>query len=81
VFVWLFRLDTQKEEEQIVRISRDETLSRLPLRMQSGRIVELVQLRDSSRPVRKSENLRTDRRCTPSLALQLGERGQGPEAV
>lgn len=51
--MWLFRLDQQKEEEQIVRISRDETLSRLPVRVQSGRIVELVQLRDSSRPVRQ----------------------------
>ena len=47
----LFFWDNKKEEEQIAQISRDETLSRLPLRLSTNRIVELVQLRDTVRPV------------------------------
>ncbi|KAG0470238.1 hypothetical protein HPP92_016938 [Vanilla planifolia] len=43
--------DNKKEEEQLAQISRDETLSRLPLRLSTNRIVELVQLRDTARPV------------------------------
>ncbi|MCO5587219.1 hypothetical protein L7F22_041166 [Adiantum nelumboides] len=50
-FVALFIWDARREEEQLARISRDETLSRLPLRLNNNRVVELVQLRDSSRPI------------------------------
>ncbi|KAL2649640.1 hypothetical protein R1flu_017768 [Riccia fluitans] len=50
-FVALFIWDNKKEEEQIARISRDETLSRLPVQLQSNRIVELSQLRESTRPI------------------------------
>lgn len=51
VFVALFFWDNKKEEEQLAQITRNETLSRLPLRLSTNRIVELVQLRDTSRPV------------------------------
>lgn len=34
-----------------MQITRNETLSRLPLRLSTERIVELVQLRDTARPV------------------------------
>lgn len=51
VLVALLFWDNKKEEEQLAQISRDETLSRLPLRLSTDRIVELVQLRDSVRPV------------------------------
>eukprot|EP01018_Ginkgo_biloba_P002679 Gb_01636 [translate_table: standard] len=51
VLVALFIWDNKKEEEQIAQISRDETLSRLPLRLSTNRVVELVQLRDTVRPV------------------------------
>ena len=47
----LFLWDNKKEEEQLAQITRDETLSRLPLRLSTNRIVELVQLRDTVRPV------------------------------
>ena len=50
-FVALFLWDNKKEEEQLAQISRDETLSRLPLRLSTNRVVELVQLRDTVRPV------------------------------
>ena len=49
--VLLFFWDNKKEEEQLAQISRDETLSRLPLRLSTNRVVELVQLRDTVRPV------------------------------
>lgn len=51
VFVALLFWDNKKEEEQLAQILRDETLSRLPLRLSTDRIVELVQLRDTVRPV------------------------------
>ncbi|KAL5996079.1 Protein LOW PSII ACCUMULATION 1, chloroplastic [Asimina triloba] len=51
VLVALFLWDNKKEEEQLAQISRNETLSRLPLRLSTNRIVELVQLRDTARPV------------------------------
>lgn len=51
VLVALFFWDNKKEEEQLAQISRDETLSRLPLRLSTNRVVELVQLRDTVRPV------------------------------
>lgn len=51
VFITLFLWDNKKEEEQLAQISRDETLSRLPLRLSTNRIVELVQLRGTVRPV------------------------------
>lgn len=50
-FVALYIWDNKKEEEQIARISRDETLSRLPLRLQTNRIVELSQIRETTRPL------------------------------
>lgn len=49
--VALFLWDNKKEEEQLAQITRDETLSRLPLRLSTHRVVELVQLRDTVRPV------------------------------
>lgn len=55
VFVALYLWENKKEEEQIFRITRDERLSRLPLRLSTGRIVELVQLRENTRPVGISE--------------------------
>lgn len=51
VFVALFLWENKKEEEQLSQITRDETLSRLPLRLSTNRVVELVQLRDTVRPV------------------------------
>ncbi|XP_078439772.1 tetratricopeptide repeat (TPR)-containing protein [Wolffia australiana] len=51
VLVALYIWDNKKEEEQIAQITRDETLSRLPLRLSTNRIVELVQLRDTARPI------------------------------
>lgn len=51
VFVALFIWDSKKEEEQLARISRNEILSRLPLRLNSSRVVELVQLRETTRPI------------------------------
>ncbi|KAI5425030.1 protein LOW PSII ACCUMULATION 1, chloroplastic [Lathyrus oleraceus] len=51
VFVALFLWENKKEEEQLALISRNETLSRLPLRLSTNRVVELVQLRDIVRPV------------------------------
>lgn len=56
VFVALFFWENKKEEEQISQITRDETLSRLPLRLSTNRVVELVQLRDTVRPVSTSSS-------------------------
>ncbi|KAL9435702.1 hypothetical protein AB3S75_021884 [Citrus x aurantiifolia] len=69
VFIALFLWDNKKEEEQLAQISRDETLSRLPLRLSTNRIVELVQLRDTVRPV-----ILAGRKETVSLAIQKAER-------
>ncbi|KAK4282479.1 hypothetical protein QN277_013852 [Acacia crassicarpa] len=69
VLVALFFWDNKKEEEQLAQISRDETLSRLPLRLSTNRIVELVQLRDTVRPV-----ILAGKKETVSLALQRAER-------
>ncbi|KAL9247177.1 hypothetical protein vseg_020635 [Gypsophila vaccaria] len=73
VLVALFLWENKKEEQQLAQISRNETLSRLPLRLSTNRIVELVQLRDTVRPVilagkkesvsqamRKAEKFRTE---------------------
>ncbi|KAL6208441.1 hypothetical protein ACLB2K_019390 [Fragaria x ananassa] len=51
VLVALFLWENKKEEEQLAQISRDESLSRLPLQLSTNRVVELVQLRDTVRPV------------------------------
>jgi hypothetical protein len=51
VLVALYFWENKKEEKQITQISRNETLSRLPVRLSTNRIVELVQLRDINRPV------------------------------
>ncbi|XP_054813130.1 protein LOW PSII ACCUMULATION 1, chloroplastic [Prosopis cineraria] len=69
VLVALFVWDNKKEEEQLAQISRNETLSRLPLRLSTNRIVELVQLRDTVRPV-----ILAGKKETVSLALQRAER-------
>lgn len=49
VLVALFIWENRKEEQQITVISRNETLSRLPVRLSTNRITELVQLRDITR--------------------------------
>ncbi|XP_042390842.1 protein LOW PSII ACCUMULATION 1, chloroplastic-like isoform X2 [Zingiber officinale] len=64
-FIW----DNKKEEEQLAQISRDETLSRLPLRLSTNRIVELVQLRDTCRPV-----ILAGKKETVSRAMEKAER-------
>ncbi|KAL5795578.1 hypothetical protein ACOSQ2_000398 [Xanthoceras sorbifolium] len=69
VLVALFFWDNKQEEEQLAQISRDETLSRLPLRLSTNRIVELVQLRDTVRPV-----ILAGTKETVSLAMQKAER-------
>ncbi|RDX85261.1 Protein LOW PSII ACCUMULATION 1, chloroplastic [Mucuna pruriens] len=69
VLVALFFWDNKKEEEQLAQISRDETLSRLPLRLSTNRVVELVQLRDTVRPV-----ILAGKKETVSLAMQRAER-------
>jgi hypothetical protein len=51
VLVALYFWENKKEEKQITQISRNETLSRLPVRLSTNRIIELVQLRDINRPV------------------------------
>lgn len=69
VFVALFIWDNKKEEEQLAQISRTETLSRLPLRLSTNRVVELVQLRDTVRPV-----ILSGKKETVALAIQKAER-------
>ncbi|KAI3679029.1 hypothetical protein L6452_38336 [Arctium lappa] len=69
VFVALIIWDNKKEEEQLAQISRNETLSRLPLRLSTNRVVELVQLRDTARPV-----ILAGKKETVSLAIQKAER-------
>ncbi|XP_021906792.1 protein LOW PSII ACCUMULATION 1, chloroplastic [Carica papaya] len=69
VLVALFFWDNKKEEEQLAQISRDETLSRLPLRLSTNRVVELVQLRDTVRPV-----ILAGKKDTVSSAIQKAER-------
>eukprot|EP00262_Sarcandra_glabra_P002216 TRINITY_DN12483_c0_g1_i4.p1 TRINITY_DN12483_c0_g1~~TRINITY_DN12483_c0_g1_i4.p1 ORF type:complete len:371 (-),score=86.86 TRINITY_DN12483_c0_g1_i4:304-1416(-) len=69
ILVALFIWDNKKEEEQLAQISRDETLSRLPLRLSTNRIVELVQLRDTTRPV-----ILAGRKETVSSAIEKAER-------
>nr|XP_043638411.1 protein LOW PSII ACCUMULATION 1, chloroplastic [Erigeron canadensis] len=68
-FVALYIWDNKKEEEQLTQISRNETLSRLPLRLSTNRVVELVQLRDTARPV-----ILAGKKETVSLAIQKAER-------
>lgn len=69
ILVALFLWENRKEEEQLAQITRDETLSRLPLRLSTNRIVELVQLRDTVRPV-----ILAGKRESVSLAMQKAER-------
>lgn len=69
ILVALFFWDNKKEEEQLAQISRDETLSRLPLRLSTNRVVELVQLRDTVRPM-----ILAGKRESVSLAMQKAER-------
>ncbi|XP_030461948.2 protein LOW PSII ACCUMULATION 1, chloroplastic [Syzygium oleosum] len=69
VLVALFFWDNKKEEEQLEQISRNETLSRLPLRLSTNRVVELVQLRDTVRPV-----ILAGKKETIALAMQKAER-------
>ncbi|GMQ00046.1 hypothetical protein CsSME_00047288 [Camellia sinensis var. sinensis] len=65
----LFFWDNKREEEQLEQISQNETLSRLPLRLSTNRVVELVQLRDTVRPV-----ILAGKKETVSLAIQKAER-------
>ncbi|XVF72593.1 hypothetical protein PTKIN_Ptkin12aG0133500 [Pterospermum kingtungense] len=65
----LFFWDNKREEEQLAQISRDETFSRLPLRLSTNRVVELVQLRDTVRPV-----ILAGKKESISLAVQKAER-------
>lgn len=69
VLVALFLWENKKEEEQLTQISRDENLSRLPLRLSTNRIVELVQLRDTVRPV-----ILAGKKETVSLSIQQAAR-------
>ncbi|KAF3677584.1 Protein LOW PSII ACCUMULATION 1, chloroplastic [Capsicum annuum] len=69
VLVALLFWDNKKEEEQLAQISRDETLSRLPLLLSTNRIVELVQLRDTVRPV-----ILAGKKETVSLAMRNAEK-------
>ncbi|KAE8693742.1 Protein LOW PSII ACCUMULATION 1 [Hibiscus syriacus] len=69
VLVALFFWDNKKEEEQLEQISRNETLSRLPLRLSTNRIVELVQLRDTVWPV-----ILAGKKESVSSAIQKAER-------
>ncbi|KAI3449505.1 hypothetical protein Pfo_006170 [Paulownia fortunei] len=93
VLVALYFWDNKKEEEQLAQITRNETLSRLPLRLSTNRIVELVQLRDTARPVilagkketvasamRKAERFRTEllRRGVILVPVVWGE-GREPQ--
>lgn len=50
-FIAIYLWENKKEEEQISRITRDETLSRLPVRLANNRTVELSALRENTRPV------------------------------
>ncbi|KAA3475069.1 protein LOW PSII ACCUMULATION 1, chloroplastic [Gossypium australe] len=74
VLVALFFWDNKKEEEQLAQISRNETLSRLPLRLSTNRIVELVQLRDTVRPVSWIQVILAGKKESVSSALQKAER-------
>ncbi|WCJ21348.1 Protein LOW PSII ACCUMULATION 1 chloroplastic [Euphorbia peplus] len=78
VLVALFLWDNKKEEEQIAQITRDETLSRLPLRLSTNRVVELVQLRDTVRPVilaGKKENVTRAMQKAERFRTELLSRG------
>ncbi|KAK9756987.1 hypothetical protein RND81_01G133800 [Saponaria officinalis] len=69
VLVALFLWENKKEEQQLAQISRNETLSRLPLRLSTNRVVELVQLRDTVRPV-----ILAGKRESVSLAMWKAEK-------
>ncbi|KAB2623698.1 protein LOW PSII ACCUMULATION 1 [Pyrus ussuriensis x Pyrus communis] len=69
VLVALFLWENKKEEEQLSQISRDENLSRLPLRLSTNRVVELVQLRDTVRPV-----ILAGKKETVALSIQQAAR-------
>jgi hypothetical protein len=51
VLVALFFWDNKRGEEQLAEITKDETLSSLPLHLSTNQVVKLVQLRDTVRPV------------------------------
>uniref|UniRef100_J3KZT1 Uncharacterized protein n=1 Tax=Oryza brachyantha TaxID=4533 RepID=J3KZT1_ORYBR len=69
VLVALYFWENKKEEQQITQISRNETLSRLPVRLSTNRITELVQLRDITRPV-----ILAGSKASVTRALQRAER-------
>ncbi|GJP45926.1 hypothetical protein CLOM_g5261 [Closterium sp. NIES-68] len=74
LYVW----EQRREEEQMGRVSRDETLSRLPLRLQTGKVVELVQLRGTTRPVilsGRKEAVQQAMKRAEGYRKQLQERG------
>lgn len=77
-FVALYLWENRKEEEQISRITRDETLSRLPVRLATNRIVELTQLRENTRPViiaGTAENVEKSMRAAEKYREDLLKRG------
>jgi hypothetical protein len=51
VLVALFFWDNKRGEEQLAEFTKDETLSSLPFHLSTNQVVELVQLRDTVRPV------------------------------
>lgn len=69
VLVALYFWENKKEEKQITQISRNETLSRLPVRLSTNRIIELVQLRDITRPM-----ILAGSKASVTRALQRAER-------
>ncbi|KAG2588682.1 protein LOW PSII ACCUMULATION 1, chloroplastic-like [Panicum virgatum] len=69
VLVALYFWENKKEEKQITQISRNETLSRLPVRLSTNRIIELVQLRDITRPV-----ILAGSKASVTRAMQRAER-------
>ncbi|CAI7741686.1 unnamed protein product [Closterium sp. NIES-53] len=76
--VGLYLWEQRREEEQMGRVSRDETLSRLPLRLQSGKVVELVQLRGTTRLVilsGRKEAVQQAMKRAEGYRKQLQERG------
>ncbi|GLC37803.1 hypothetical protein PLESTB_001478300 [Pleodorina starrii] len=51
LFAYLFNLDWQAREKQLARLQREETLGALPIRLASGKVLRLTELRGSARVV------------------------------
>lgn len=77
-FIAIYLWENKKEEEQISRITRDETLSRLPVRLANNRTVELSALRENTRPViiaGTAENVERSIRASQIYREDLLKRG------